>query len=283
MEVDQLPGRASDTVLGNTDVKVVIPQCFCNRLRLGDIYRELCDHVPVRIVGMPVGAPVRNRNDVRKYPVLVQGFDKFDGFCRFGEDETIGVFTTDFTNLDLKAELLSFRPVFDMACEIRCNPDILGEFLPDVLSLEVEDVGSIDGKGGVTGIHLGIDQLFCPVNFSCISCLDGDMIGVQCPGAELHSACRLLHLCRKNRRRHTGVTAFQVALGPGKLHEHHRICILCSLEDSLCHGRDPDVRCHDDSFVAGDPFQDSRAGDWAIGSACHSIITPHRCILILHA
>ena len=154
------------------------------------------------------------------------------------------------------------------------DPDILGKFLPDILSLEVEDMGGIDGKGGVTGIDLGIDQLFCPVNLRRISFLDRDMIGMERPRAELHLLCSLLHLCREIRRRHAGIAAFQVALGPGKFHEYHRVRVFCSLEDTLCHGRDPDICCHDDSLVAGNSFQDCRTGDWTICFLFHSIITP---------
>ena len=60
MQVNQVTGSPGDAVLGDADMEVVFPKSAGNCLCLGDIDRELFDHVPVLIVYVPMGAPVGN-------------------------------------------------------------------------------------------------------------------------------------------------------------------------------------------------------------------------------
>jgi len=77
MLVDEIPRGSGNPVLGNTDMKVIVPQCLRNRTCLGDINGELFDYVSCLIIHMPVRTPVGNGNNLGKYPVLLQGFDEF--------------------------------------------------------------------------------------------------------------------------------------------------------------------------------------------------------------
>src|SRR5208337_184004 len=214
VQVDEVPRGAGDAVLGNTDVEVMVPQSLGDLFCAVDIDRELLDHVPVRIVRVAVGAAVSNCYHVRENVVLVEGLDEPDGFLGPGQDQAFCVFPPDLAHLYFKAELLSFHLLFDVAGDIRGGRDVLGQFLADVLSLKVEEVRGIDGKRGVPGFNLRIDQLLCPLYLGSIAFLDGDMIGVQRPDIATCCRCRRAHFIAKDLRGHAGIPAGEIGFGP---------------------------------------------------------------------
>ena len=86
--------------------------------------------------------------------------------------------------LDLKAELFFAHLCPDVPGNLGRDPDIVVEFLADILAVEVEKVGGVNGKGGVAGGDLGVDELLGGCNLCGIALLDGDVVGVESPGAK---------------------------------------------------------------------------------------------------
>ena len=104
------------------------------------------------------------------------------------------VFSPNLPHFHFKTEILSFHPVFDIEGQLSGSPDILFQFFPDRFSFKIKEMRGIDGKGGIPGRDLGIDQLFCLLDLRGDPRLYRDMICMKGPDVKLYSLRGFSHL-----------------------------------------------------------------------------------------
>ncbi len=168
---------------------------------------------------MAVRTPVCDSDHVGVDLVFVEGLDKADRFLGLGEDQAFGIFPPDLPHFHFKAKVPALHFLLDILSDLGRDLDVLREFLPDILSLEVEEVRGIDGKGGVPGTHLRIDQLFCSQDLGGVPLFDRDVICMKRPDVAPRRRCCGVHLLREDLRGHTGVPAGKIGFRPGEFHE----------------------------------------------------------------
>ena len=118
MLVNEIPGSAGDSMLGDTNMQVILPQGLCNRLRLRDIDGELFDHVPPFIVYMPVRAAIGYCKHLRIDFIFLQGFDELNRFFRSCQNHPVAIFSPNLPHLNFQAEILPFHPAFNITGQL---------------------------------------------------------------------------------------------------------------------------------------------------------------------